>query len=89
MGPRHIGLLSDDALEILATMCNLWELGGCYPRFMEAVIVKLLVKKDGGSRPIMLFRSVFRIHCKARKGFATKWETTKAAGAMFNRQEDR
>ncbi len=62
MGPRHIGLLGDDATEICAAMCNIWELGGCYPRSLESVIVKLLVKKDGGFRPIMLFRSMFRIH---------------------------
>ncbi len=84
MGPRHIALLSEDALEVLAGMMWISEFGRCYPRIMEQVVVKLLAKKDGGSRPIMLFRSVFRVNCKARKGMVTKWEIEVASGKAFN-----
>ena len=69
---------------LLADVSWIWEYGGCYPRFLEQVVVKLLAKKDGGSRPIMLFRCLFRVHCKARKGIVTKWEKEVAAGKAFN-----
>ncbi len=58
---------------------------GYYPRFLEQVVVKLLAKKDGGSRPIMLFRCIFRVHRKARKGLVTKWDKEVASGKAQQR----
>ncbi len=51
---------------MLAMLCKLFEVGGLYPRLTEAALARLLAKKDGGSRPIMLFRSVLRVHTAKR-----------------------
>ncbi len=86
---RHAGLVGEDAQEILARLCNLFAGGGCFPRLMEAVLARLLAKKDGGSRPIMLFRSMFRVHSKPSKKHGTVWELEEASGDIFNNSPGR
>ena len=87
--PRQVGQLSTSCLEVLAKIFYSCECLGLYPRVLEQKLVKLLVKKDGGTRPIMLFRTLYRIHAKARGEIARRWEAREAAGPSFNNSPQR
>ena len=58
---RAYDYLPDDMLEALADIFHLCELLGRWPEQWDLVLICLLVKKDGGYRPIGLFPSPIRI----------------------------
>ena len=53
----------------------LWvaEVTGIWPEQEASVLVKMLTKPSGGHRPIMLFRSLFRVVGKARARQVKGW----------------
>ena len=53
--PRHFVLLSEEALEVLASISNTCERLGEWPGSVRAVTVALIPKARGGTRPICLF----------------------------------
>ena len=87
--PRQVGQLSSGCLEALANMFYCCECLGIYPQVLEQKLVKLLVKKDGSTRPIMLFRTLYRIHAKARGEVVRRWEAKEAAGSSYNNSPNR
>ena len=60
------------------------EIWSRYPEVLEGKLVKLIGKKDGGLRAIVLFRSIFRIHSRIRQGAVREWEAERCASAKFN-----
>ena len=71
MGPRHLGHMSEQLLGALAHLIMTAEIYGMYPGPLACKLVKLLAKKDGTSRPIMLLRTIYRVHSKVRKNVIT------------------
>ena len=71
--PRHFALLGDEALNTLALLHHLLELTGHLPGQQRFVCVFLLGKPGGGTRPIGLFTSMYRLWAKARQPIAAKW----------------
>mgnify|MGYP002811236266 CR=1 FL=1 len=74
LSPRHIAELPEEGLKVLAELFNLCEVLGDYPSILHTLFVKLIPKPTGGYRPICLFRTLYRIHMKARSAFARDWE---------------
>jgi exonuclease III len=74
LSPRHVSELPEQGLRLLAQLFNLCEVYGDYPEVLRNLFVKLIPKPTGGFRPICLFRSLYRIHMKARSGHVRQWE---------------
>jgi hypothetical protein len=51
---------------------------------MSELLVRLIDKKDGGTRPILLFRALYRVHMRARQGYAKAWEAQWAIRGFNN-----
>ena len=71
---RHLALLSDDALEVLARLVHAMESVGRVPPQLRTVMVILLEKPAGGFRPIGIFSAVYRVWGKARRPYCVEWE---------------
>ena len=71
--PRHIGLLSNNLLEVLSTLYEILERTGHMPQQQRQVHVFLLNKTSGGTRPIGLFTAFYRVWSKARATTAAAW----------------
>ncbi len=76
MSPRHVAELPEQGLRLLVMLFNLCEVFGDYPKVLSNLFVKLIPKPTGGFRPICLFRSLYRIHMKARGDLVRKWEAS-------------
>eukprot|EP00973_Karenia_brevis_P047325 6569761-Karenia_brevis.AAC.1 len=50
--PRHFSMLSEEALESLAAILNLCEDLGRMPGDQESLVIGLIDKPTGGTRPI-------------------------------------
>ena len=72
--PRHYDLLSDSALEVLSMILESAECLGTMPLSARSISVALIPKPKGGTRPIGLFPSPYRIWAKARLPLAQAWE---------------
>ena len=72
--PRHIAMLHDDGLRVLALIMATCERNGRQPSHLARVIVALLEKVTGGYRPIGIFSTLYRVHVRARKSFFDKVE---------------
>ena len=73
--PKHVGTLSEGCLEgliaVLSAMLRLVQL----PQAMALLLVVLLPKPEGGTRPIGLFPTVIRIFARwSRRRYAEPWE---------------
>jgi len=71
--PRHYALLSDQSLSTLAMLYTLLEITGHLPHQQRYVCVFLLDKASGGTRPIGLFTSMYRLWAKSRQLEAARW----------------
>jgi hypothetical protein len=71
--PRQLGYLSVAARETLAQIWNWCEHSCIWPDQEENLITRLLPKPAGGFRPIMLFRSTFRVYSRCRKKYVSRW----------------
>ncbi len=78
--PRQLGQLSDELTGLLVRLVWVSEVSGVWPEQEAEVLVKMLPKAAGGHRPIMLFRSLFRVVGKARARQVKAWfsELTRA-----------
>ena len=66
MPPRAYSLLSDEALAMMVYLIWMCESWGRWPTSIMAVHVMLLVKPQGGFRPIALLPSIYRVYTKVR-----------------------
>ena len=71
--PKAVALLSDEILECLAGMGNLWIEQAIWPSAESVVHIALIPKPTGGERPIGLFRSIIRVVCKAAAWDGLRW----------------
>ena len=58
--PRHFGMLSVPAADALAALLNAVEWTGKFPTQVTSVIIGLIDKPAGGTRPIGFYRALFR-----------------------------
>jgi len=73
--PRHIGNLSDDALQVLIVIMMTAINVGKLPSAIETILVVLLPKDSGGTRPIGIFTTIVRVFMRwARRAFTDVWE---------------
>ena len=59
--PKHLGMVSNELLGLIARQWTIWERYGQVPRQERQLIVTLINKPDGGLRPIALFRAAYRV----------------------------
>ena len=71
---RHLLLLCDEALAILALFWMILEVAGLAPSCVRRLLVFLLAKPTGGYRPIALFPSFYRAWGRCRRRIADCWE---------------
>ncbi len=72
--PRQVGLLCDDALEVLSMILAAVEAAAVWPSQVSLVVAALLPKESGGFRPIGIAAAIYRIWSKARREEADAWE---------------
>ena len=72
--PRHYSLLSDRALEVLSTICQVSEGIGKMPPSVRPITVALIPKPKGGLRPVGLFPCLLRVWAKAGLPIVEEWE---------------
>ncbi len=72
--PRHVGQLSDPALDALGIILAAVERSGMWPRQVSLIVATLIPKQTGGFRPIGLAPAIYRIWSKARRVIADEWE---------------
>ena len=81
--PRHVALLSDDAITMHISILHFAEAIGFMPAQAAQLVVVLIPKTDGGARPIGLFQAVFRIWAQMRKQIVQQWEQEHARQPFF------
>ena len=75
LSPRHIGLLSDMAIQALIRLWMTVVDSGCIPKQLAALIVVMLPKPVGGERPIALFPGALRLLTRwLRHTYGAKWQ---------------
>ena len=81
--PRHFGQLSEKCLTALAQLFQSFEEGPFWPKQQQSLMVSLLDKPSNDQegwtkdkRPILLFRSLFRLWAKARQRLIRDWQKT-------------
>jgi hypothetical protein len=84
ISPRQFSHVSDRGLNALATILWICEIYWTFGNTITDLAVRLLLKTDGGRRPIALFRALFRLHGKARKLALQTWERSVGLGHFFN-----
>ncbi len=72
--PRQLGDLSEEALAVLATIYQVVEVSGQWPRQISLVSTPMLPKPKGGFRPIGLLSGADRCWAKARRDLTDVWE---------------
>jgi Reverse transcriptase (RNA-dependent DNA polymerase) len=86
--PRSIALVSDQCRSALADLFAIFETHG-WPTSERIVLTVLIPKKDGGLRPIALFRSLYRIYSKARAQEARAWAAGPGKSSLCNNSSGR
>jgi hypothetical protein len=81
--PRSLALTSDQCLTALATLLRLFEQFG-WPQSECLVLTVLIPKKNGGLRPIALFRSLYRGYSKVRANEARSWAARPGKSSLCN-----
>jgi hypothetical protein len=71
---RHLALLPDDALIVLAIIILVVEQLGVLPSQVQRLLIFLIPKATGGRRPIMLAPALYRWWARARRPLAEEWE---------------
>ena len=72
---RHFSLLCDTGLRVLSVLFLAMEASGKIPAQVRALLVILLPKPTGGTRPIDLFPAVMRLWGRCRRSVAEAWES--------------
>ena len=87
--PRHIGVLSPQAIAALIAILHVAEAIGVMPHQLLSSFIALVPKSAGGLRPIALCQSVTRIWMKVRYQIVRKWEIDKTHHLPFAAQKCR
>ena len=77
--PRHLAAFSDDLLDRLGEIFKLFEVAVWWPSSESCLLTKLIPKPKGGLRPVMWFRTLYRVYARARRGCVQRWFTEWAA----------
>ena len=72
--PRHFAMLSPQGRTTTAALLEFFEHTGEWPAGIEEVVISLIPKATGGTRPIGLFSGLYRLWTRVRKVEATEWE---------------
>ena len=72
--PRHFAMLSGQGRETTARLLEFFEHTGEWPDGINEVVISLIPKATGGTRPIGLFSGLYRLWTRVRKAEATEWE---------------
>lgn len=72
---RHLAILSDQGLEVLAVILQAVERTGRVPPQLRFNLVALFPKPTGGFWPIGIFPAVYRLLGKARRSVCAQWES--------------
>ena len=83
ISPRALARLSDGALESLIRILHLAEDSGRWPDELNLVLVVLIPKADGGTRPIGLFPTVIRAWMRVRSPLVRAWEAEKPNKSLY------
>jgi hypothetical protein len=70
--PRALAALSDRCLAALCESFALWD-RTLWPSSEAAQITVLIPERDGGLRPIALFRTLYRLYSRAHTHLAKTW----------------
>ena len=88
--PRHFALLGDEGAAAMAALFRLGEIFGVHAVALEQLCIRLIPKRNGGFRPICLFRSVARLHFRLLADRVRVWERAgPASGPAFNNSPGR
>ena len=71
--PRHFAALPDESLTGLGLLWHLFEVAVWWPDSEAELLAKLIPKPKGGLRPIMWFRSCYRVFARARRSKVQEW----------------
>ena len=82
--PRQFGHLSEPALEGLCFLFRLYEAATVWSSKQSSLLVRLIDKTDGDLRPILWFRSAYRVYCRARSWEVKSWKKKRLKGTLFN-----
>ena len=77
LAPRHVALLGDCGLQLLAAVLKQAEARGSLPKSMCAVAYFLFGKPNGGLRAIGSMTAVYRVWAKSRAHRAACWEASR------------
>lgn len=72
--PRHLGVIDDEGVELLAMIRRAVELTAVLPRQFDDLSAKLLMKKNGSLRDFAVFHGVVRTCTRARQDICRQWE---------------
>ncbi len=79
-----MAILSDQLVGSLAGIMHAIDYSEKFPKNLGDILVKLIAKKDGTTRPNVLFRAIARIMGKATKNEVAKWEHKLQCGRPKN-----
>ena len=87
--PRHVALLSVEAIAALIDILEASEAVGAMPPQLMASLIALLPKASGGLRPIVWAQSIFRVWSRARLDLVKSLEVSKTYHLPFAAQKNR
>ena len=87
--PRQYASLSDEALSALGYIFGLCEHMGLWPTEQSNLLVCLIPKPDGDRRPILHFRSGFRLWSRCAQRRVRDWAASAITDAELNNNAGR
>ena len=72
--PRHFSMLSPGGRQATAELLEFCEHTGEWPKGIDEVVISLIPKATGGTRPIGLFSGLYRLWTRVRRVEASEWE---------------
>ena len=83
MSPRCFARLPTAALDLLAGIFMMCEEWGLWPELVEMVVIVLIPKDDGDTRPIHLYSALVRLWGRSRHEDRAKWEAEYDRDAFY------
>eukprot|EP00959_Pyramimonas_sp_CCMP1952_P464792 9487203-Pyramimonas_sp.AAC.1 len=71
---RHFSWMSDQRLQVYSIMISIMESISSLPLQVQLTQAMLLMKPNGGWRPIGLFCSIYQLWGRCRRIYAQQWE---------------
>ena len=82
--PRQFAYLPDICVEVLAVLFGCYERTGTWASFQRSLLVQILGKPAGGFRPILQYRSAFRLWSKCAQPKVKEWQSRCMADSFHN-----